>query len=254
LQTCLWPDSRALRCRNAWRACIANLDSGYHKTRAWKCLPNPICKQPHTKRGVSGKIATHELYARQKREGRQHAVIVNMRYGAKKISEILEAHAKFVKGDSSGKRADFSGANLSGANLHGANLAYALLRGANLEKADLSEARLGNADFSSAKMKRADLRRADLTETNLAGADLTEAQLGGVECFRADLSGAILRGASLRVANLRFTNIRGADLRGADMTSALLRETNLDGVDLSGIDLSTTLMPRDWKGPAETKK
>lgn len=51
------------------------------------------------------------------------------------LSAVLEAHKKWVNGEPGGKRANLSGANLSGANLRdayliGANLRYANLSGA----------------------------------------------------------------------------------------------------------------------------
>ena len=59
---------------------------------------------------------------------------------AKLLTEILELHGKWLKSIDGGKRADLSGANLSGANLFGADLSGANLSGANLFGADLSGA------------------------------------------------------------------------------------------------------------------
>ena len=46
----------------------------------------------------------------------------------KRLDEILQAHARWLKDPNSGNRANLSGANLSGADLSGANLS-----GANLD-------------------------------------------------------------------------------------------------------------------------
>jgi uncharacterized protein YjbI with pentapeptide repeats len=171
----------------------------------------------------------------------------SIRHKGKRVSQILEAHERFVRGDETGARADFSGAKLSNADFGRANLAYADFHGANLNGANMREAKLASADLSKAQMRKADLRKADLTEANLSGADLAEAAIAGTELFRADLRGAILRGADLGAANLRDARIQGADFSGASLKTTILRETNLDGVDLSGLDLSTTLLPRDYK-------
>jgi uncharacterized protein YjbI with pentapeptide repeats len=176
-----------------------------------------------------------------------------VRHNGKRVSEILEAHERFVRGDDTGTRADFSGAELSHVDFRRANLAYADFRGANLDAANLREARLSSADLGNAHMRKADLRKADLTEANLSGADLTDALVGGAELFRADLRSTILRGADLGAANLRDAQVSGADFRGAVLQTTILRETKLDGADLSGVDLSTTLLPRDYK-PSFPKK
>lgn len=47
------------------------------------------------------------------------------------VKEVLDAHLKWIRGESGGKRADLSGAELSGAYLYGADLSGAYLSGAN---------------------------------------------------------------------------------------------------------------------------
>ena len=99
----------------------------------------------------------------------------------------LDGHAKWLRGDQDGVRADLSEANLSGANLRVVDLSDANLRGA-----DLSEADLSGANLSGVNLRGADLNGADLREADLSGADLNGTNLRG-----ADLSGADLRGADL---------------------------------------------------------
>ena len=84
----------------------------------------------------------------------------------KKISDtelkaIIDKHAKWIRGEDGGERADLCGANLcdadlrnanlSGANLCGANLCGAYLCGADLRNANLSGANLCDADLCDAK-------------------------------------------------------------------------------------------------------
>src|ERR1700676_5540941 len=83
-----------------------------------------------------------------------------IRHNGKRLSEILEQHAKFVRGDETGARAELSGADLSRVNFYKVNLTYANFQGANLEGASLREAKLASADLSKAKLRRADLRKA----------------------------------------------------------------------------------------------
>ena len=108
----------------------------------------------------------------------------------KKISDtelktIIDKHAKWLRGEEDGERADLRSADLRSANLRSANLFNADLRGANLRSADLFNA---------------DLRGANLRDANLCGANLRS----------ADLCGANLRSADLRDANLCGANLRDA--------------------------------------------
>ncbi len=111
------------------------------------------------------------------------------------LKTILELHRKWVYGEANGKRADLSGANLSGANLSGANLSGADLSGANLSDADLSGANLSGADLSGAYLSDADLRSANLSGASLRSANLRSADLSGANLRSANLSGADLSGA-----------------------------------------------------------
>ena len=67
-----------------------------------------------------------------------------------KLSEILSLHAKWLRDEPVGIRADLSGANLCYADLRYANLSDANLSGADLRGADLSGADLSGANLSGA--------------------------------------------------------------------------------------------------------
>ena len=127
------------------------------------------------------------------------------------LEDILDKHALWLKGESSGKRAYLNDANLShvylsGANLRdaylsGADLRYANLRGANLRGANLSHANLSGANLSGAVLSHADLSYADLSSANLSGAYLRDSYLRGANLSHSNLSGANLSGVDLRDAN-----------------------------------------------------
>ena len=123
-----------------------------------------------------------------------------MRELTKEEIEVLQRHAKWLKNEEGGEKANLRGANLWGADLQGANL-----WGADLQDANLRDANLWGADLQDAN-----LRDADLQDANLRDADLWDANLRG-----ADLRGANLRGANLRGADLRDANLRGANLQDA---------------------------------------
>ena len=67
------------------------------------------------------------------------------------LQSILDLHRKWLYGKEGGKRADLSGAYLSGADLRRADLRRAYLSGAYLRRADLSGADLSGAYLSGAK-------------------------------------------------------------------------------------------------------
>ena len=118
-----------------------------------------------------------------------------MRELTKKEIEVLQRHAKWLKNEEGGEKANLWDADLRGANLRDADLRDADLRGANLWDADL--------------------RGANLRDANLWDADLRDANLRDANLWDADLRGADLRGADLRDADLRDADLRGADLWGA---------------------------------------
>jgi len=128
------------------------------------------------------------------------------------LKAVLEAHAKYLRGEEGEARANLRGADLRGADLR-------------------------NADLRDADLRGADLRGANLRWANLRGADLRW----------ADLRWANLRGADLRGANLRWANLRGADLRNADLRDADLRGADLRWAGILRIhaDYEVTLYPGD---------
>jgi len=94
----------------------------------------------------------------------------------------LDKHAKWLRGEKGGERANLTGANLTGADLRDADL-----RDADLRDADLTEANLTEANLRGADLRDAELTEANLTEANLTGANLTEANLRGANLTGANL-------------------------------------------------------------------
>ena len=90
------------------------------------------------------------------------------------IKLILEKHAKWIRGEDGGERADLCDADLRGANLCDADLHNANLCGANLRNADLCNADLRNANLCGADLCNANLRGADLCDADLRGAKNTD--------------------------------------------------------------------------------
>ncbi len=111
---------------------------------------------------------------------------------------ILADHAKYLRGESDGKRADLRSADLRSADLRSADLRSADLRSADLYGADLRSANLSSADLRSANLYGANLSSADLRSANLYGADLRSANLSSADLRSADLRSANLYGADLK--------------------------------------------------------
>lgn len=83
--------------------------------------------------------------------------------------------------------ANFSFANMLGADLEGVALGHATMNQTVLDQANLAGAELGVASLTSAS----------LTETNLSGAQLPYANLANAKFVRADVEGANFTGANL---------------------------------------------------------
>ena len=81
-------------------------------------------------------------------------------YTVDELKIILENHAKWLRGEEGGVRADLYGADLRNADLYDADLRGADLRNADLYDADLRGANLRNADLYDADLRGANLRGA----------------------------------------------------------------------------------------------
>jgi hypothetical protein len=106
---------------------------------------------------------------------------------------VLAAHKGWLDRGRTGEgRANFTRADLRGANLIDAVLAGADLRGANFTNADLCGADLTDAVFIGTVLANADLRGADLTGANFTNAVLTGVDLTDAVLTDADLTNAVL--------------------------------------------------------------
>ncbi|MEN9202046.1 MAG: pentapeptide repeat-containing protein [Thermostichus sp. DG02_2_bins_29] len=132
-----------------------------------------------------------------------------------------------------GQGQDFSGQDLSKADLRGLQLCQIQLRASNLRGADLRGSNLQGADLRGANLQRADLRGANLQEANLEGADLT---------------GAELRHVTLQGANLRRADISRANLEQANLQGSLIEGLKHSGTHIAGVIFAdgTPLKPWWW--------
>ena len=100
---------------------------------------------------------------------------------------------------------DFSGADMSHANLSGVNLRRANLSGAYLFRADLRDADFYLTDLSSAVLSFANLSGAVLLHANLGSATFAMTNLSDAYLLHANLSGTHLLSADLSGARLSYS-------------------------------------------------
>lgn len=106
--------------------------------------------------------------------------------------------------------------NWSGCNLSGAQMLREKLVAANLMNANLQTANLYASDLSHANLKFTQLHLSNLKYVNLSKANLTGASLMG-----ADLTGANLSQADLSYANFRDAKIESVDFTKARLNNAI---------------------------------
>ncbi len=161
-------------------------------------------------------------------------------------------------------RADFAGANLSGASLNGPvvfpgleivaadapNFAHANFAGARII-ARFSDGDLRGANFAGANLG-ADLRNQSmgLLHTEFIDAKLRDANFAGANLAYADFSFAKMQGANLSGAHLHRANFSGADLTDADLTGADATEADFGGAVLTGAKGLATVRGVTLKAPS----
>lgn len=161
------------------------------------------------------------------------------------ILQIFAAHARWYKKEPNGKRADFTGVDLSHSDFSATNFNGAIFVRAKLVGSIMSCANFYSCDFTGADLQRAYLSCADCHDVNFTDAILDCANLAN-----ADLSGANLSGASFVNAYLYTADLRCARLNwnSNDLIAELLRraaETDLLKQQLAGLVLICRDRPWD---------
>src|SRR5574343_63178 len=136
-------------------------------------------------------------------------------YSQATLNEILDLHAKWIRNENGGRRADLSWSDLTGVDL---------------SNADLLGANLSNTNLSRADMYWTNLRSADLTGATLTGANLSHANFHSADLPNANFTYADLSHANFHRASMQGVNLTQADLTGACMVDANMHDATL--VDL----------------------
>jgi uncharacterized protein YjbI with pentapeptide repeats len=140
---------------------------------------------------------------------------------------------RYAAGERNFSGVDLSGADLSGAYLHNTNFTKANLYQANLTKANITSATLVGTNLEKATLIGAQLTKSDLNKANLEEADLTGAKL-----VNSDLTQSNLCQAQLNKANIRYATLNCAFLHAASLDSAILYGANMCGAILVAANLS----------------
>jgi len=128
-------------------------------------------------------------------------------------------------------------ANFTQADLRGANFRAARLSGAHLENANLVAADFSFANLDGAKLSGAFLFASDFKSTSLRNANLQGAQMQGANLSAAKTEYAVFLGASLEGADLSHISAVGAEFAMAFLQGAV-------GLPLQGLDLHQARVAR----------
>ncbi len=131
------------------------------------------------------------------------------------LSQILADQERFVTGHG-GARANFKGADLTGA--------------------ILANRRLDEVDFSGAALRGANLHGSNLTRASLYCADLTGCNLRNTKLVSTDMRGASFKGADLSFAVLDYADLRKATMMIMGEDSVSLVDHNRYG--MGAVDFS----------------
>ncbi len=116
------------------------------------------------------------------------------------------------------------------------------LRGIDFSGEDLTHAQLPFVNFECARLDGATLTRADLTSAQLCGTSFVRAHARNCGLVEVDATGARFDCADL-IESLMFhsnfveASFRGANLEGADLSRCKLRGADFSDAKMAGVDL-----------------
>lgn len=124
------------------------------------------------------------------------------------IDEKLKLHKMWLNNEEGGKKADFSGVNLSHHAFEKVNLDKANFYGANLQNVRFESCTLQSTTFNAAEASWSKFRNTSLVDANFGNSILQNS-----EFYKCDLSGA---------------NFKSADLKSIIFENSELKNLNLD--------------------------
>jgi uncharacterized protein YjbI with pentapeptide repeats len=196
----------------------------------------------------------------------------------KRLDELLDAHARWLRNEPGGFRADFSEAKFFSLQLRGRALASAHFSRADLHRSDLTRSDLSLCELSEADLRevaarktniagavaqrvqlhRADFSLCDAARVSLAGSNqvgtlwrgarLDEADFSSAKIFRADFRNCALALANFSETEVVESQFAGARLPGARCERAKFLSCDFRGAELTGIQIRQTRFDDSWLG------
>jgi len=161
------------------------------------------------------------------------------------IKRILAEHAKWLNGEINGKRADFSGMDLSELDMSGlflkkalfvhTNLTKTVLRGSELAECVFDEAILDYADVRLGKLAGATFIKARAHHSNFFGAKLENTDWQDADVINSNFSASLLKKANFSGALLSGTKFTKANAIGATFDEADKYNANFNGMILTDV-------------------
>ena len=155
------------------------------------------------------------------------SVVEGRRMAREKLLQVISDHKQWLDDHEKGKRACLRDVNLENTDFTGVNLSLADLSGAFLMGAKLVETNL-----TGALLEGAYLSRADLTKANLDGAQMSQVKMIGAELEQCSMRWVVMRNAVVW-----DSNFKGANLHAAIMTASELCDCSFDGAHLDRADM-----------------
>ena len=155
------------------------------------------------------------------------------------VSMLKDHQLWLSSGGREGKRAVFTGYDLSGLDSDYAEARYVVppFWEKNLSKIDLSYSNLSGLSFRKVILSQADFRGANLKNANFYQATLYKADFSGADISEAYIEESLLNQANLTKADLSKTYIAYSDLRASNLQDANCQETNFQRTQLQGANL-----------------
>ena len=179
-------------------------------------------------------------------------ILKQARFGCQELREEATVDATVedyrARGCAMLGRANFTSADLTGADFRSTYARSVVFNDAILQGAKFDSAILASASFEAAKGADASFISAFLTEGRFTGAQMQGADFSGAVVLGSDFSSAQLTGAILSFAWLQAANFSDAWLNVADLTGGNLWGANLSGAKIGGADFSFAQI-WDVKGP-----
>lgn len=136
----------------------------------------------------------------------------------------MEEHAKWLKDNKVGKRADFSDVDLSEMDLSGMDFSYAEMIGVNLRSSNLTGANLSHANFWGAYMHNTDLTGAVIDGTTFYNVNFTLSKLNECKGEKACFSFSCMWDCQIKNAELKKANFFAAEICNCDFSGSNLEE------------------------------